>query len=226
MARRSAGSARLTASSRTVHLERCTHYEEPDVARRRGDEESVAVAEPPSRTPADIAAAAAEETKRLRHEKLVAGLTRWRELCQEIASGHEPGGRELVELAELADVLRLPAAALAESVAAIQREKLLAEQAAALNQEAKEAAKREPELQAELVALESKLRDLQGQYHAGRNTLHRLALERNNVENYRREHELLFGDVATLAVRLLEREVRGGAMATTTAGRASRGGHS
>jgi len=189
------------------------------MARRREDEDTVAVAEPPSRTPTEIAAAAADETQRLRHEKLVAGLTRWRELCHGIASGHEPDGRELVELAELADVLRLPAAALAESVAAIQREKQLTEQAAALSQECKAAARREPELQAELVALESKLRELQGQYHTGRNTLHRLALETNNVVNYRREHELLFGDVATLADRLIERESRGGAMSLATAGR-------
>jgi chromosome segregation ATPase len=186
---------------------------------RRRDEDTVAVAEPPQRTPAEIVAAAAEETKRLRHEKLVAGLTRWRELCQEIASGHEPGGRELAELAELADVLRLPAAALAESVAAIQQEKQLTEQAVALGQEAKAAAKREPSLQAELVALEKQLRELQGQYHSGRNTLHRLALERNNAENYRREHKLLFGDVATLADRLIERESSGEALSWATAGR-------
>jgi hypothetical protein len=190
------------------------------MARRRGDDEdTVAVAEPPSRTPTEIAAAAADETQRLRHEKLVAGLSRWRELCHEIASGHEPDGQELAELAELADVLRLPAAALAESVAAIQRDRQLTEQADALSQESKAAARREPELKAELVALESKLRELQGQYHTGRNTLHRLALETNNVVNYRREHELLFGDAATLADRLIERESRGGAMSLATAGR-------
>lgn len=189
------------------------------MGRRRGDEGTVAVAEPPSRTPAEIVAAAAEETKRLRHEKLVAGLTRWRELCQEIASGHEPGGQELVELAELADVLRLPAAALADSVAAIQRERQLTEQASDLSRQAKEAARREPDLQAEIVALEKKLRDLQGEYHTGRNTLHRLALEANNAANFRREHELLFGDVAAIADRLIEREARQGAMSLATAGR-------
>lgn len=189
------------------------------MARRRGDEETVAVAAPPARTPAEIVAAAAEETRRLRHDKLVAGLTRWRELCQEIASGHEPAGQELVELAELADVLRLPAAALAESVAAIQHERHLVEQAAELSRQAKEAAKKEPELQAELVAVEAKLRELQGQYHTGRNLLHRLALEANNVSNYRREHELLFGNAAAIADRLIEREARGGAMSLATAGR-------
>ena len=189
------------------------------MARRRGDEDTVALAEPPSRTPTEIAAAAADETQRLRHDKFVAGLTRWRELCHGIASGHEPDGQELVELAELADVLRLPAAALAESVAAIQRERQLTEQAADLSQESKTAARREPELKAELVALESKLRELQGQYHTGRNTLHRLALETNNVVNYRREHELLFGDEAAIADRLIEREARGGAMSLATAGR-------
>lgn len=189
------------------------------MARRRGDEDTVAVAEPPSRTPAEIVAAAAEETRRLRHAKLVAGLTRWRELCQEIASGHEPGGKELVELAELADVLRLPAAALADSVAAIQHERQLVEQATDLRRQATKAAGREPDLQAEIVALEKKLRELQGQYHAGRNTLHRLALEANHVGNYRREHELLYGDVAVLAERLIERDARGGAMSLATAGR-------
>jgi len=189
------------------------------MARRRGDEDTVAVAEPPSRTPAEIVAAAAEETKRLRHEKLVAGLTRWRELCHEIASGHEPGGQELVEIAELADVLRLPAAALAESVAAIQTERQLVEQATELRRQAKEAATKEPELKAELVAVEAKLRELQGQYHTGRNTLHRLALEANNVGNFRREHELVFGDASAIADRLIERDARGGAMSLATAGR-------
>lgn len=191
------------------------------MARRRGDDGDVAVAEPPARTPAEIVAAAAEETRRLRHEKLVAGITRWRELCRAIASGHEPDGQELVELAELADVLRLPAAALAESVAAIQHERQLVEQADNLNRQAKEAAKKEPELQAELVAVESKLRELQGQFHAGRNLLHRLALEANNAGNYRRERELLFGDAASIADRLIEREARGGAMSSTTVGKPS-----
>lgn len=189
------------------------------MARRRGDEETVAVAEPPTRTPAEIVAAAAEETRRLRHEKLVSGLTRWRELCHEIASGHEPSGQELAELADLADVLRLPAAALADSVATIQHERRLSQQSDELGRLARAAAKKEPELQAEIVALETKLRELQGEYHAGRNTLHRLALESNNVGNYRREHELLFGDAAGLADRLIEREARGGAMSATTAGR-------
>lgn len=189
------------------------------MARRRGDDETVAVAEPPARTPAEIVAAAAEETRRLRHEKLVAGVSRWRELCRAIASGHEPDGQELVELAELADVLRLPAAALAESVSAIQHERLLVEQADALNREAKEAAKKEPELQAELVATEQKLRELQGQYHTGRNLLHRLALEANNVANYQRERELLFGDASSIADRLIEREARGGAMSSATVGK-------
>jgi hypothetical protein len=191
------------------------------MARRRGDEDAVALAEPPSRTPTEIAAAAADETQRLRHDKLVAGLTRWRELCHSIASGHEPGGQELREIAELADALRLPAAALAESVAAIQQERQLAELAAELSRQARDAAKKEPGLQAELVATETKLRELQGQYHSGRNTLHRLALESNNGSNFRREHELLFGDSAAIADRLIERESRGGAMSSATIGRHS-----
>lgn len=187
------------------------------MARRRGDDSATLLADPPSRSPATIVQAAAEETRRLRHERLVAGVERWRALCKAVASGHEPSGQELVELAELADALRLPAAALADSVSAIEREQRLAEQAEQLRLEAKAAAKREPELQAEIVALETKLRDLQGEYHTGRNTLHRLALESNNVTNYRREHELLFGDVAATAARFLEREARGGAMALPTA---------
>jgi hypothetical protein len=187
------------------------------VARRR-DDETVAVAEP-KRSPAEIVAAAAAETKRLRHERLVASLERWRELCRSIEQGREPDGQELAELAEIASDLRLPPDALAESISVITRDRELTESAADLSRKAKEAAKREPSLQAELVAAEKRLRELQSEYHGGRQLLHSLALESNNTSQYRREHELLFGDASAIADRLIERDARGGAMTMATAGR-------
>jgi hypothetical protein len=185
------------------------------MARRREDG-TAAVADAPARTPAEIVAAAAAETTRLRHDKLVAAVERWRALCSEIEAGKEPASQELAELAQLADALAIPPDGLATSVAAITREKRLAESVANLGRQTKEAAAKEPELRRELVALESRHRELQSLYHAGRQLLHSLALETNNLGSYRREYPVLFGDASAIADRLIEREARGGAMSLST----------
>jgi chromosome segregation ATPase len=182
---------------------------------RRRDDDAVAVAEP-ARTPAEIVAAAAAETNRLRHDKLVTAVERWRELTRSIEAGQEPAGQELAELAQLADDLAIPPDGLASSVAAITRERRLAESVAELSRQAKEAAVEEPELQRELVALETRHRELQSLYQAGRQLLHSLALESNNLGNYRREYPLLFGDASMIADRVIERDARGGAMSLST----------
>lgn len=94
---------------------------------------------------------AAQRTQDIRQEAVVRDVTRWLEVCQGIASGREPDGRTLAEIAEIADRLSLPHNALADDVAALVEHKRLVEKAAAKRTERESLEAQAPVLQTALA---------------------------------------------------------------------------
>lgn len=94
---------------------------------------------------------AAQRTQDIRRETVVRDVSRWLETCQGIASGREPDGRMLAEVAEIADRLSLPHNALADDVAALVEHKRLVDKAAAKRAERESLEAQAPELQKALA---------------------------------------------------------------------------
>lgn len=93
---------------------------------------------------------AAQRTKDIRRDAIISDVSRWREVCQGIATGREPDGRTLAEVADIADRLSLPHNALAEDVAALVEHSRLNERLAKKRAEREALDAQAPELKVAL----------------------------------------------------------------------------
>lgn len=152
--------------------------------------------------PDAIAARVATADAEARKAEATADVERWREIVGMIADGHEPDGKTIAAIGELARRLRLPADAVASSVRAVQEERRLQGELTATKQRMADVKSRETELAQELRATEQRLRELNtelGTYHA----LHRgYPFQAQAVAAVRSENPLMFGDVASLVARI------------------------
>jgi hypothetical protein len=95
---------------------------------------------------------ASQRTHELRREAMVGDLTRWGEVCREIAVGREPDGATLAEIAAIAERLSLPHNSLADDVASVVEHRRLVDKIAAKRAEREALEAQSPELQAALDA--------------------------------------------------------------------------
>lgn len=107
--------------------------------------------EQPTRDWRTALADAAQRTQDIRREAVVRDVSRWLEVCQEIAAGREPDGQTLAEIAAIADRLSLPHNALADDVAALIELARFNERAAKKNAERESLEAQAPELKAALA---------------------------------------------------------------------------
>jgi len=91
--------------------------------RRAKDSDADTAPAAPSRTPEEIAAAAAEAIAAPARAARRADVIAWRELCRRIADGAEPSGEDLRQIGELTVRLALPQGALANHVKVLRDEK-------------------------------------------------------------------------------------------------------
>jgi len=85
------------------------------------EEGGIAVAETATVSPYELADRISLAADDRRRQGGARALSRWRALVETVADGGEPTGKQLQEIADLADTLRLPAGSLAADVAALQR---------------------------------------------------------------------------------------------------------
>jgi chromosome segregation ATPase len=173
------------------------------VARR--SESSTATLEPAGRTPEEIAAAAASKSESMRRESSAADWLQWRELVSAIAAGQEPAGRQLAEIASLADRLRLPAGALADAVRAISRDEELKRQLADCRRRLAAADAKAPSIVAEIKAAEARLHELKAELHAGEVAGLSLADVSRSIDEHCRSNPAVFLDVDELVSRSIAR---------------------
>jgi chromosome segregation ATPase len=174
--------------------------------RRAKDSESVAVAEAPPRTPAEIAATAARASEGMRRAALRDDVNAWREIVHDIASGIEPSGETLATIAVLATRLRLPEGALADHVAAIGRERDLLAQAEQLRHDVQKAKDRDAALRDEIRNVERRLRELTAEAGLAEITMVSAAQATSVVTGFRLEHPVLFADLDTMVARVVAKE--------------------
>jgi hypothetical protein len=163
----------------------------------------LAVAEPPKRSPAEIAAAAAARSEELRRATLVADVEQWRALVAKIASGSEPSGEELASIAELASRLALPEGSLAAHVAVVEQDKRLHESLATQRELGANAEARSPLLQVELEAARRRVAELTAEADANFYTQADVGHLTHRVGEHRQKNPLLFAPVELLAERLI-----------------------
>jgi hypothetical protein len=179
------------------------------VRRSRAEDESVAVLEEPAkpvRSAAEIAAAASEQTLRLRLESCANNIRRWREIVADVTAGQEPDGARLAEIARIADELRLPPDALAVCVGTITREQSLVRQVEESEQRAEAAIARSPALAEELEATRVKLLELEREVVAARSSQIAWADNTSVLSDHRQRHPLMYAEpdrVADLVLKSL-----------------------
>lgn len=130
---------------------------------KRKDSESVAVAEAPKRSAADIGAAVAEEQQRQRRETIRRDVVAWRKLVQSVAEGHEPTTEQLRDLGGLSARLRAPADSVAVGVAALERDRDFEQQLQGVSARLRELKEREPQLRKDLEDARQRLKALEGE---------------------------------------------------------------
>jgi hypothetical protein len=173
------------------------------MARRTKDDGGTAVMERKA-NPDEIAARVAAADAEARKAQAIADVLQWREVVASIADGHEPDGRTLAAIGDLARRLRLPPDAVARSVAAVQEHGRLQGECDRTRARIKDVKSREAELAAEMKATEAKLLALREELaeYAG---LHRgYPFTAQAVAAVRSENPLLFGEPEHLAERLLK----------------------
>lgn len=174
---------------------------------RRSDA-STATLEPVSRSPEEIAAAAASTSETLRRESLAADWLKWREIVSSIAAGNEPTGPQLSEIAVLASRLRLPAGALADAVRAIGREEELQKQLVECRRRLAAADAKAASLKAEIKATEGRLHELKAELHAGKVVALSLADVSRSIDEHRRDQPAAFLNVEELVNRTIAADSR------------------
>ncbi len=169
---------------------------------KRKTDSDTAVIDPPA-TPEQIAARVAAADVEHRHAAAVADIVQWREIVTSIADGHEPSGKELAAIGDLARRLRLPPDAVGSSVRAIQTERRHQAEVARVRDRVTEIKDHEPQLRADIKAVEQRLLELRGQlgeYVGIHDSLHHTVRAAAEV---RQENPLLFAAPEHVASRLV-----------------------
>jgi hypothetical protein len=172
---------------------------------RRSD---TAILEPIHRTPEEVAVEAAKKSESLRRQALSADWQKWREIVAAIASGKEPSGSQLAEIAELAARLRLPVGSLADAVRALGREEELQQQLGEYRRRMAQADDRAIRIKAEIEAAETRLRELKAEQQVGQIVALTIAdLSRSIAEN-QTSNPIAFLDVEELVSRSIAFDAR------------------
>jgi phage shock protein A len=172
---------------------------------RRSD---IAILEPIHRSPEEVAVEAAKKSEAMRRESLLADWRKWREIVAAIASGKEPSGSQLGEIAELAARLRLPVGSLADAVRALGREEELEKQLADHRRRLAQADERAVALKAEIEAAELRVRELKAEQQLGQVVALTIAdLSRSIAEN-QSTNPIAFLDVEELVNRSIAFDAR------------------
>lgn len=168
-----------------------------NMVRRTKNDGGTAVADPH-----DIAARIAAADADARRAQVVADIEEFRTVCASIADGHEPDGKALASIGDLARRLRLPPEAVSKAVAAIQTDRKHAADAARAKEVMVSVKEREPELKAAIKAAETRLRDLREELVecAGAHAAYPFQVQAMNA--LRGENPLLFAPVDHVADRL------------------------
>ena len=171
-----------------------------------------AVIEQPG-NPQDIAARIAAADAEARKASAIGAVQEWREVIRRIADGHEPEGKGLVAVGDLARRLRLAPDGVSRAVDTVQRERLLQADFDKAKARLVEIKAREAELAVEIKETQERLRALNaelGEYVS----LHRAyPYQAAAVSQVRNENPLLYGAPEAVADRLLAAE---GAMSLDT----------
>jgi hypothetical protein len=170
---------------------------------------STATLDPPRRPPEAVAAEAAEKSESIRREALLADWRQWREIVAELASGHEPDGKRLAELADLAARLRLPEGALAKAVKAITRDRELVAEEDRSRQRLDEAGRRQPLLIVEIDAARRRLEELEAEQRKLATLPLTVAATIRAVADHRQEHPLAFLSAEELVDRSIRNQSQG-----------------
>lgn len=170
---------------------------------RRSDA-GTAILEPAPRSPAELAAEATAKAESLREQSLLADWTTWREIVASIASGREPTGKQLAEIATLAERLRLPPGALADAVRAVSRERELESEISGCRRRIADARSQAPELKAEIEKAEQRVRELKAELHAGHLATMTEADVTRSLAEHRHANPLVFRDVAELVSQSIQ----------------------
>jgi len=117
----------------------------------------------PRRSPADIAAAVAEEQQRQRREAVRGDVAAWRALVHRCADGAEPTTEQLASIGELSLRLKAPPDSLARGVSALGRDRDLEQQLRAATERLRTIKLREPALRLELEETRQRLRTLEAE---------------------------------------------------------------
>ena len=163
----------------------------------------LAVAELPKRSPAEIAADAAARSEEMRRAALIVDVERWRAIVVKIASGAEPSGEELRDIAELASRLKLPEGSLAAHVGVLEQDKRLQESFANVKEIAEKAEVRSPLLQKELEAAHRRLAELKAEADANWYAQADVGHLTHRVGEYRQKNPMMFQPVDLLAERMI-----------------------
>lgn len=163
----------------------------------------LAVAEPPKRSPAEIAADAAARSEELRRVAYREAVEGWRSLVFSIASGSEPSGEELASIAELASRLALPEGSLAAHVTVVEQDKRLQESLANQRELGAKAEARSPLLQKELEAARRRVAELVAEADANFYTQADVGHLTHRVGEHRQKNPLLFLPVELLAEQMI-----------------------
>jgi hypothetical protein len=172
---------------------------------RRSD---TATLEPIRRTPEEVAVEAAKKSESMRREALLADWRKWREIVAAIASGKEPSGSQLAEIAELATRLRLPVGSLADAVRALSQDEALRKQLAEYRLRMAQADERAVGLKADIEAAELKLRELKAEQHAGQIVAYSIADLRRSIAENESSNPVAFLDVEELVSRSIAFDAR------------------
>lgn len=168
-------------------------------------ETSTATLEPPRRPPEAVAADAAEKSESLRRQSLLADWHAWREIVSSIAAGREPDGRQLSELASLADRLRLPEGALAAAVDALAKDSELREHEERAQAALSGGCERGPLLAIEVAATRRRLDELLAEQRSLEALPIRLAAAIRSKADHRHGNPLVFLPAEELVERSIQR---------------------
>ena len=170
------------------------------MVRRKDEHGGTAVVE--RGNPDDIAARVAAADAEARRAAIVGDIEEFRAVVQRIADGHEPDGRALAAIGDLARRLRLPVDAVSQAVKAVQDDRRHQAEIARIKGRLVEVKAREQELAAEFKAAQARLLALQEELaeYRGLHASYPYVVQAANGN--RGEHPLLFAPVEHVAERL------------------------